>query len=152
MRRYIKILCSSRRGNAMLEFALSAAVLLPAFAGTFQYGYTFFTYNKLQSAIRGGARYASMRTYDSSTSTPSTAFTTAVKNMVVYGNSAGTGLPLAPGLDSSNVEVLPNMSGSIPQSMTVRITGYQVDAVFSKFTFNAKPSTTFIYTGTPSPL
>ncbi len=151
MRRYLQLCWSSRRGNAMLEFAISAAVLLPAFAGTFQFGYTFFTYNKLDSAVRSGARYASMRTYDSSTSTPSTTFTMAVQNMVVYGNSAGTGSPLAPGLARSNVEILPNMSGSIPQSITVRITGYQVDAVFTTFIFNAKPSTTFTYTGTPSP-
>ena len=144
--------CSSRRGNAMLEFAISAAVLLPAFAGTFQYGYTFYTYNKLESAIRGGARYASMRSYDSSTSTPSTAFATAVQNVVVYGNSAGTGSPIAPGLATSNVEVLPTMKGGIPLTMTVRITGYQVNAVFSNFTFNSKPSTTFSYTGTPAPI
>jgi Flp pilus assembly protein TadG len=142
----------SRRGNAILEFAISAAVLLPVFAGTFQFGFTFFTYNKLESAIRGGARYASMRTYDSSTSTPSITFKTAVQNMVVFGNSAGTGSPIAPGLSGTNVEVLPTMKGAIPQSVTVRITGYQVDALFTKFTFTSKPSTTFSYTGTPSPL
>jgi hypothetical protein len=152
MRRYLQMRCSSRGGNAMLEFAISAAVILPVFVGTFQYGYTFFTYNKLESAIRGGARYASMRTYDSSTSTPSVAFSTAVKNMVVYGNSAGTGSPLSPHLDGSNVEVLPTMQGAIPRFMTVRITGYQLDAVFTTFSFNAKPSRTFAYTGTPSPL
>ena len=32
-----------------------------------------------------------------------------------------------------------------------RFTGYTVDGIFSKFTFNAKPSTTFVYTGTPAP-
>jgi Flp pilus assembly protein TadG len=135
----------------MVEFALAFTLLLPVFAGTFQFGYTFFVYNKLEAAVRGGARYASMRTYDSSTSTPSSGFTTAVTNMVVYGNSDGTGTAIAPGLGASSVQVLPNMHGAIPASMTVRITGYEVDALFAKFTFNAKPSTTFSYTGTPAP-
>jgi len=86
-------LSSSRKGTAMLEFALGTLILVPVFAGTFQFGYTFFVYNNLDTAVRGGARYASLRSYDSATSTPSSAFSTAVKNMVVYGNSAGTGNP-----------------------------------------------------------
>ena len=135
----------------MLELAFASSILIPAFAGTFQYGYTFFVYNSLNSAVRGGARYASMRTYDSATSTPSTGFSTAVKNMTVYGNVEGTGSPVALGLTTANVEVVPNMNGSVPGSMTVRITGYQVGAVFGSVTFNAKPSTTFPYTGTYAP-
>src|SRR5437868_13651904 len=107
-----------RKGNAMLEFALAAGILLPAFAGTFQFGYTFHIYNSLQTAVRDGARYASMQSYDSATSTPSTAFATAVKNVAVYGNSAGTGDPIAPGLTTANVQVLPVMKGAIPTSIT----------------------------------
>ena len=135
----------------MLEFAVAAGLLLPALAGTFQFGYTYYTYNKLNTAVRGGARYASLRSYDSATSTPSAAFTTAVSNMVVYGNSAGTGQPVAEGLAKANVKMLPVMNGAVPKAMTVQINGYTVDGIFSKFTFNAKPSTTFTYTGTPAP-
>jgi Flp pilus assembly protein TadG len=135
----------------MVEFALAATVLLPMFAGAFQFGYTFYVYNNLQTAIRGGARYASLRSYDSATSTPSPAFTTAVQNMVVYGNSDGTGQPIGPGLTVANVQVAPVMSGSVPGAITVQINNYTVDAIFTKFTFNAKPSATFPYTGTPSP-
>jgi len=141
----------SRRGHAVIEFAMSWAVLVPVFAGTFQYGYTFLVYDTLQSAVRGGARYASMRTYDSSNSTPSTAFTTAVRNMVVYGNTAGTGSPVVSGLGVANVEVVPTMVGAIPQTMTVRITNFSVNAIFATTTFNSKPSTTFSYTGRPAP-
>ena len=71
--------------------------------------------------------------------------------MVVYGNSAGTGDPIAPGLAVGNVSVSAVMKGSIPSSITVQITGYKVDAVFTSFTFNGKPSTTFAYTGTAAP-
>ena len=140
-----------RKGNAMLELAFATSILVPAFAGTFQFGYTFYVYNNLNSAIRGGARYASMRSYDSATSTPSTGFSTAVKNMAVYGNVEGTGSPVTLGLTTSNVEIVPNMKGAVPTSITVRITGYQVGSVFGAYTFNGKPSTTFMYTGTAAP-
>jgi Flp pilus assembly protein TadG len=140
-----------RRGNSILEFAIAAGVLVPVFAGTFQFGYTFYIYNNLDTAIRGGARYASLRSYDSRTSTPSANFSTAVQNMVVYGNIAGTGDPIAAGLSTANVQVLPVMNGAVPRAMTVQITGYTVDAIFTKFTFTGKPSTTFSYTGTAAP-
>jgi Flp pilus assembly protein TadG len=141
----------ARRGSSLLEFALATGILVPLFTGTFQFGYTLYVYNDLQSAVRGGARYASMRSYDSANSTPSAGFLTAVRNMVVYGNPNGTGQPVAPGLSPSNVEVLPNMNGAAPESITVQITGYTVNAVFTRFTFNGKPGTTFPYTGTPAP-
>ena len=136
----------------MIEFAIATGILVPAFVGTFQFGYTFHVYNNLNSAVRGGARYGSMQSYDSGTSTPSTSFSTAVKNMVVYGNSAGTGSPVTPGLTTDNVQVVAVMKGAIPSSITVKVTGYTIDALFRTFTFNGKPSTTFAYTGTAAPI
>jgi Flp pilus assembly protein TadG len=141
----------SSQGSALLEFALAASILVPLFTGTFQFGYTLYVYNNLQSAVRGGARYASMRSYDSATSTPSTGFSTAVKNMVVFGNPDGTGQPVSRGLTPSNVQIQPNMNGAAPESITVQIAAYTIDAVFTSFTFNGKPSTTFPYTGTAAP-
>ena len=135
----------------MIELAVALGILAPILAGVFQFGYTLFVYNNLESAVRGGARYASMRAFDSANGTPSPEFSTAVKNMVVYGNPAGTGSPIAPGLAASNVQIQANMTGAIPDSMTVAITDYKVDAVFASFTFTGKPSRTFPYTGTPAP-
>ena len=141
----------SGQGSALLEFALAASILVPLFTGTFQFGYTLYVYNNLQSAVRGGARYASMRSYDSATSTPSNEFSTAVNNMVVFGNPEGTGQPVSRGLTPSNVQIQPNMNGAAPESITVQIAAYTIDAVFTSFTFNGKPSTTFPYTGTAAP-
>jgi len=117
----------------------------------FSSGYTLFVYNNLESAVRGGARYASLRSYDSANSTPSSGFSRAVKNMVVYGNPDGGGRPVAPGLSAENVRILPNMNGAAPESITVEITGYTINAVFTSFTFNGKPSATFPYSGIPAP-
>jgi Flp pilus assembly protein TadG len=141
----------TRQGSALLEFALATGILVPLLAGTFQFGYTLYVYNNLQSAVRGGARYASMRSYDSASGTPSSGFSTAVKNMVVYGNPDGTGQPVSRGLTASKVQIQPNMNGAAPESITVQIADYTIDAVFTSFTFNGKPSTTFPYTGTAAP-
>jgi len=139
----------SGQGSALLEFALAASILVPLFTGTIQFGYTL--YNNLQSEVRGGARYASMRSYDSATITPSHEFSGAVKNMVVFGNPEGTGQPVSRGLTPANVQIQPNMNGAAPESITVQIAAYTIDAVFTSFTFNGKPSTTFPYTGTAAP-
>lgn len=137
----------NRSGNAMLEFAIGSFVLFFVFSGTFQYGYTFYQYNILEHAVNEGARYASMRTYDSASATPSTAFTTAVKNMVVYGDPTGTvTTPVVPNLTTSNVNLTAGFTNGIPSAMTVTITNYTINAVFGSTTFN-KPTATYPYTG-----
>src|SRR5690349_6943876 len=75
------------RGEALIEFALSFFLIFAIFSGIFQFGYTFYVYNSLVNAVREGARYASIKPYDSTTTTPSSAFQTAVQNMVVYGDA-----------------------------------------------------------------
>src|SRR5258707_2083336 len=88
----------SRRGNAVLEFGLASLVLIPLFLGTFQFGYTFYVYNLLNTQIRAGARYASIRTFRCADANGITHFKDKVKNAVVYGDPAGTGNALVPGL------------------------------------------------------
>ena len=78
-------LLRNRKGSVMVEFAIGVGVMLAAFTGTFQFGYTFLQYNNLQNAVARGARYASLVPYDSPNATPSAAFKTAVQNMVLYG-------------------------------------------------------------------
>ena len=74
------------RGNTLVEFALSFALLFTVFTGVFRFGYVYYLYNRLESSVRGGARYGSLRAYDSATATPSGGYQTAVQNMAVYGN------------------------------------------------------------------
>ena len=140
-----------RRGNIMIEFAIGAGVLTSIFAGTFQFGYTFYQYNLLKNAVCDGARYASLRAYDSSTSTPSDTFKQAVKNMVVYGDPAGGTSPVAPDLATSNVNLNVTFTSGVPTAMTVSITGYTIGAVFGSTTLTNKPSVTFAYQGIYSP-
>jgi Flp pilus assembly protein TadG len=140
-----------RRGNVMIEFAIGAGVLISIFAGTFQFGYTFYQYNLLKNAVSDGARYASMQTYDSSSATPSAAFQQAVQNMVVYGNPAGGSSPIAPGLTTGNVNLNVTFTNAVPTAMTVSITSYTIGAVFGTTTLTNKPVVTYTYQGIYSP-
>jgi hypothetical protein len=114
--------------------------------GGFRFGYGFYAYNVLQGAIAAGARYASLRTYDSATETPSSAFTTAVGNMVVFGNPSGGTTPVLPGLDPSNVRVSVVMNGSVPQEIRVAIVNFDLNAL-GNWSLDGKPFAQFRYIG-----
>lgn len=139
------------RGNAMIEFALSFSLLFAVFSGVFQFGYAFYVYNSLESAVRSGVRYASLRTYDSATATPSSTYLTAVQNMVVYGDPAGAGQSVARGLTPANVTVTVTMTNNVPALVAVGITGYTINGVLRSFTLTSKPKATFPYMGRFAP-
>jgi Flp pilus assembly protein TadG len=151
VRRPTKLL-GNRSGSAMVEFAIGSGILVLAFTGAFQFGFTFYRYNNLVTAVTAGARYASLLPYDSTTTTPSTTFATAVKNMVVYGNPAGGTTPVMTGLTTANVTLTPEpFVNGVPSKMTVKITGYTIDSIFDSVTCNGKPRVTFPYQGIWSP-
>ena len=144
---------SREKGSIFVEFALTFLVLFAVFTGAFEFGYAFYAYNTLVNAVREGARYASMKPYDSATSTPSTAFSTAVQNMVVYSNPnpAQGAAPILAGLSTSNVNVAVISNGAQPLQMTVSISNVSLDAVFGTITLSSKPSVSFPYLGIPTP-
>jgi Flp pilus assembly protein TadG len=137
-------------GNALIEFALAFGVLFPILTGTFQFGYAFFVYNELQNAVRQGARYAALKTYDSNSTTPSAAFLASVRNAVVYGDPAGGQIPVAKSLTPSNVNVTVTFTNGAPEMMTVSIQNYTLDAFLRTFTLN-RPSASFSYVGVYAP-
>jgi Flp pilus assembly protein TadG len=144
-------------GNALIEFALSFFLLFAVFSGIFQFAYSFYVYNALVTAVREGARYASLKPYDSTTTTPSSTFQTAVQNMVVYGdaNPVHGAAPVVAGLTNGNVAVVPTGGGTgtltAPTQMSVSITNFKVDSVFGSWTLINKPNATFPYTGILTP-
>ncbi len=154
MRRLLQKMVAAKRcraGNIMVEFALGSAFLVAAFVGTFQFGYTFYQYNTLATAVSDGARYASLRPYDSSNATPSNAFRSALQNMVVYGNPAGGSRPIAPGLTTSNVNLLVAFVNGVPRTVTVYISGYTINSIVAQTTLTNKPKVTYQYQGIYSP-
>ena len=139
------------RGSAMVELALSVGILVPVLIGTFQFGYAFYTYNRLLVAVRGGARYASLRTYDSSTSTPSDSYLTAVRNAVVYGSPSGGTDAVVSGLSTNQVAVSVTMTNSVPDTITVSLTGFTVNAGVMNMTWTGKPAAAFRFEGRYAP-
>ena len=135
----------------MIEFALSFSLLFAVFSGVFQFGYAFYVYNSLESAVRSGVRYASLRTYDSATATPSAAYLTAVRNMVVYADPAGVGQSVARGLTPANVTLSVTMDHGVPALVAVGITNYTISAVVRSFTLTNKPNAAFPYMGRFAP-
>jgi Flp pilus assembly protein TadG len=146
----------------MLEFAIGSSLLVSAFVGTFQFGYTFLQYNNMENAVIRGARYASLIGYNSPNDTPATDFQTAVQNMVLYGAPTAGTTPIVPGLSASNVSVTacgistvcPGYTSvlGIPQEVTVSITGFTLNSVFSSYSLSGKPFATFTYQGIWEPL
>lgn len=139
-----------QRGSSVIELALCFALLVPVFAGTYEFGYALFRYNQLIGAVRAGARYAALETYDSASTTPTDAFLARVRNMVVYGNPAGGTSVASPGLTVSNVALDAAFANSAPVSMTVRLVDYRLDAVFGMFRLNT-PKVAFRYQGRFAP-
>ena len=137
---------------AIVEFAMGSSVLLAAFFGTFEIGYSLIQYNELETAVAQGARYASIIPYDSATASPSTAFSTAVKNMVLYGSPVAGTSPVVSGLTSGNVNLTVTFANGVPSSMQVSISGYTINALFGTYTLTGKPQVTYPYLGVWAPV
>jgi Flp pilus assembly protein TadG len=134
----------SERGNALLEFALGWSILWALFAGIYQFGYSFYVYNTVLTSVANAAELGSKMTYD--TASPTT-YSNALKNMVVYGDTAAGTTPIVRGLATSNVTVTVNLAGTIPTDVTITINNFTIDAVFTNFTFNGKPRATTVFMG-----
>jgi Flp pilus assembly protein TadG len=144
----------SKKGNAMLEFALSAGVLIPILAGTFQFGFGLYTYNRLQSAVDDGGRYAAVRTYRTlAGATDTDKINLAIKNVVVYGTPSptDTSVPVTSGLGTGNVNVNFTLASGLPTSVTVNISSFAIDTIFTSYTLTGKPVVTFPYIGRYAP-
>lgn len=107
------------QGSTLIEFALILPFMLIMIAVTTEFGRAYNQYDTLAKSVREAARYLSVRA-------PGVDVDKA-KNIVVYGNPAGTGSPVVLGLSLSNVPA-PTWStaGSYPtfNTVTVSVTGY----------------------------
>ena len=142
---------SGRRGSAVVEFTICLPVLVSLFLGTQRFGYTFYLYNELEQGVRAGARYASLRTYNSSTAVPDSAYLDAVRNVVVYGTPAGGTQPIVPGLATGNVSVTVTFQNSAPAWVNVMIVQFQLPGVVGSLQLDHTPSTSFPFMGVYAP-
>ena len=142
----------SRAGHSLVEFALGSGILVTIFVSTFQYGYFFYQYNQLVNVVNNAAHFAAMQVYDSNTNTPSSAWKSAVQNMVLYGDPTGGSSTLqVKNLTTGNILITVGSSGSgstfTPTSVTIAITAYTIDGVTGKYTLTGKPAVTYPFQG-----
>jgi len=145
---------AKQSGHAMLELAISAGVLLAFLGGTFQFGYSFYIYNQLVTAVGNGARYGAQRAYRAATPDDVEKGAEAIRNMVVYGDSRPTpdAQPVVPHLRPENVVVewVAGEAGA-PEAVSVKIATYKVDALFADVTLSGRPAVEFPYMGRYAP-
>lgn len=134
-------------GSALVEFALGSTLLLTGFTATFQFGYIFYRYNALENAVNTGARWASMASYDSPSTSPSAAFQVTLKNMVLYGSPTAGASPVVPGLTSDNVVLTVTFENDVPAYVQVHIVNYTISAIFGNMNCSNKPVVRYAYQG-----
>src|SRR5215467_7070104 len=110
----------NERGSTLVEFAIGITVFVTAMFAVLEFGRALWVHNALSDAARRGARYAVLHSAGSSDE---------VKNIVVYGNAAGTGQPMLNNLTTANVNVTYNNFGLNHGTVSVSITGYQFQFV-----------------------
>ena len=105
----------TQRGVAIIEFAIVLPVLLMLIMGTAEFGRAFLQYNELTKSLRDGSRYVAAKAVKGSTGVVllNANVITQTRNLVTYGNIAGTGTPLLPGLVPGNVTVVAGAPGSV---------------------------------------
>jgi len=108
-----------QRGTAMAEFVIGVPILLFLLYCVVELGRAFVQFSLLADAARDADRYLASNALLGSTGVVniSAAMSTAAKNLVVYGNPAGTGSPLLPGLATGQVTVANDASNDVSISV-----------------------------------
>ena len=129
MKRYrAKRVLSCSKGVAMIEFVIVLPICLILIMGTAEFGRAFMQYNTLTKSIRDGVRYVSANALVGSTGVVSIngAVQTEAQNLVVYGNTVGTGSAILPGLTTGAVTV----AGAGGSNVSVSVT-YPYGSIFA---------------------
>jgi Flp pilus assembly protein TadG len=108
-----------QHGVAAVEFALILPLLILLSIFTIEFGRAMYQYNTLAKSVRDAARYLSVQL-------PNT-HSAEARNLIVYGNLAGTGTPLVTGLNTSHVPTptwQPVGADPVITTVTVRVSGY----------------------------
>jgi len=96
-----------QRGIMLVEFIITVPFLMLLLLAISEFGHAFYQYNALTKSVRDGARYLAQNAVVGNTSTIviDSTDTTETTNLVVYGTTAGNGIPKLPGLAASHVTV-----------------------------------------------
>ena len=115
------------RGVQLVELAIVLPILFVLFGALAEFGRYFYEYTTAAKAARLGARYLASKSVTSST----TDWSVTAKNLVVYGNLAGTGEPVLDNMTVANVDVQ-YLGGTlgVPDTVKVTIVNYEHQPLF----------------------
>ena len=121
-------------GIQLVELAIVLPIFLMLFAATAEFGRFFYEYTSVAKAARSGARYLASNCVNGTEDT-------RAKNLVVYGNFAGTGDPVVRDLSTSNVTIT-KQGGvpKVPETVTVSIAGFKHQPIFDLGKMIKQPS------------
>lgn len=146
----LKRLGRDERGVQLVELAIVVPIFILLFAATAEFGRYFYEYTTLAKAARVGVRYLA-------TACVKTNEDTNAKNIVVFGNAAGTGTPILTGLSSTSNVTITRSGGvpTLPQTVTVQISSFKHQPIFDlgkitntptlSMNIDIKPSVTMRY-------
>lgn len=145
------------RGLQLVELAITVPILVLLFAVAAEFGRYFQEYTTLAKGSRVAARYLATACIDGTDDS-------AAKNLVVYGNVAGTGSPIVNGLGTTNVTIERAVGGvptaGFPETVTVKIENFNHTPLFNlgqlmgnslSLNIAVKPSVTMRYLMTQPP-
>lgn len=122
-------------GVQLLELAIVLPVLLVLFGAVAEFGRYFYEYTTVAKGARLGARYLASKSVNNPQAVSN------AKNIVVYGNIAGSGTPILPGMSAANVDVqYQGGPAGVPDTVKVSIINYQHESVFDLGKMLKKPS------------
>ncbi len=125
MRRHWRNPISWQRGAVLAEMALVTPILLLLMLATAEVTRAFVDHNTLTKAVRNGARYVAANAYQGTTGVVfvGVALRAETQNLVVYGNIAGTGVPVLPGLTPADITIIDIGANNVRISAAHTISG-----------------------------
>jgi Flp pilus assembly protein TadG len=154
----------SQSGQAAVEFALLAPILMLLLFGVVQLARVYYTYHTLQKALRGGTGFIAHTSNVNYCDDQNQSFLNA-RNYIVFGNLQGSGTPVVKGLTPDMIQIIPeradsdtatvvqcscsedgagcdiNSAGRAPDYVVVNlgVTGFAVDVRFPFVTLGSIP-------------
>lgn len=138
-------------GVQLVELAIVIPIMLVLFGAVAEFGRYFYEYTTVAKAARVGARYLASKSVNGTTD-----YVGNAKKLVVFGNIAGTGDPVLPGMTLDNVDVsYQGENAGVPDTVTVSIINYEHESIFDlggllnnsavSLNVDVKPSVTMRY-------
>lgn len=118
-------LSARQRGTALVETIIVSPLLLFLILATAEITNAFVDHNTVSKSVRSAARYVASNSLLGTTGTvylPDTLIT-ETRNLIIYGNVAGSGTPRVRGLASADVQVVPLADNNIQVTASYLYTG-----------------------------